>query len=1034
MNVTDYVDPFIGTTGSGKAIVGPQRPHGMVKLCPDTWNLPNGGYDYNDCGILCFSHTHLEGVGGRGARGNVGVMPTAGPLETDEYKYCSHFRHESEKASVGYYSVLLEDCNIKAELAATLHCGLHRYTYPKTDNARVIVNMGHTLGMFNQCTSAHIERAGDFAVRGWGIYPLTPWSSPEYTVYFYIELSKTFSSCRLFGGDESDPIDMPAPALRLGLSPLSSPGKRGKVKVFNGLSVIDSNRAGASLEFPAIEGEQIYVKVGISFISMEQAAENLKKELPDCDFEKVVSDCRAEWENVLSRISARDESDEKKKIFYSALYRALNQPTQYTEHGKYMVSASGKSVVKDAGGRKFYSDIWAIWDTFRSTHPMQVLLEPERCGDVDESLVDCYRESGWLPTCPAPGRGISSAMIGHNTVSVILDAYVKGCRDFDVETAYEAMKKSATVAGPSGINMKYAKLGYIPGNTDREEDFSVSETMELIYADWCTAEMARYLGKTEDYKFFIERAMSYQKLFDKKIGLIRRKDEDGNFIEPFNPLSCFKDGYCESSVWEYSFFVPHDVQGLINLFGSRAAFINQLDNVFKLDRHNFENETSLHLPFLYCYAGAPWRTADIVRDYLLPRFTAEKDGLYGEDDDGALSAFNAFAWMGIYPSCPGQEAYTLFSPWLDGWTLKLGDGKTFTVKAVGNSEQNRYIGRAELNGKPYNKAYINHSDILAGGELVLHMVCEPTDFATSPDAAPPSVSKPLPEIPLERSGRIVYSDMRANRIIAPAGYESSFKVCAEVYNDACADAEETIPLYINGEETDSQIFILKSGEKKRVSFSVPMPKNGACAAAIGDAEPLDLETGDLPGKDWLTFTNTSAAFYTHGRHIYILANGDQGMEHYGMIFARDKVYGDYDIITKITYADYTSPYAAAGIVVRNSIGDPIHEGFQGGVYMGAMCTRGFYCYLGDGPECYDKKSHWAKGAPVLPCWLKVERRGKHFSCFYSTDGVNYTLKDSGTLSHAADAQYVGLYNKSCIHDLRTAKFDYLDIKRLNKKL
>jgi len=1021
MRLTDYVDPFIGTTGSGKAIVGPQMPHGMCKLSPDTESLPNAGYDWRDTKIHAFSHNHLEGVGGRGGRGYIGILPACGPVETCEYKYASAFSHDREEAKVGYYFVDLLDYDIKAELTATERCGIHRYTFPESDSARVIIDIGHTSGLYNRTCEGFIELVDDRHIRGWGLYPPSAISNLSAPCYFYAEFSRPFDSVDFYDEDPADEEILPSPNLRLGLNPYSAVDVRGKVKKVEGTRAT-TRRAIAMANFRTKSGECIEVRVGISFISCEQAALSLGSEVAHISFEDCVERCRNAWEDVLSRLTVTDRDERRLRIFYSALYRALNQPTEYTEDGRFCIASDGHDKVR-FNGHGFYADMWAIWDTFRTTNPLQVLLEPDRSSDICQSLVEYYKDCGWLPTCPAPARGVKNAMVGHNYTSVIADAYAKDCRDFDAETAYRAIYRAATdTSNANGIHPKYDELGYVPANTSVEEDFCVTETVEYIYADWCTAQLALALGKQEDYEFFMRRAQNYRKLFDPKHNLLRRRREDGSFVEEFDPMACFKHGYTESSPWEATFFVPHDPQGLINLFGSREAFVNQLDRVFELDRQNFENETSLHLPFMYIYAGKPSRTAEVLQRYVHPLFTDEKDGIYGEDDAGALSSFNIFAELGIYPMCPGRREFVLFSPWVDGWSLKNPDGSTFSLRCENRSEKNIYISSVILNGEDYPYTYLTQDTIRAGGELVITMTDRPGDYGTRQEHLPHSDSEADLGV-YEPSDRTVFSDVRADRYVAAPDSDGRFTVSACAYNDRGTSHEVCAKLFLDGNEISSERVTLAPQEKRRLEFVITLVPGKPHTVTVGDAKEIRLEVCGAPGDDYITFKNIDSDFYEGADSLYIAAAGDQGKEHYGMIYRKLPVEGDFDAVTCIGHKDHTSPYAPCGIVVRNRIEDPLTDGYAGGMYMGAMCMRGFYSYLGGGIGCDETGTHWAMGAPVFPCYVKIEKRGKHFRGLYSRDGIHWSVKSSGIIASADDVQYVGLFSRSCIHDKGLARFD-----------
>ncbi len=722
----EYVNTFIGTHGAGHALVGPQVPRGMVKLGPDTLTLPNAGYDYCDMNMLGFVHLHQEGAGGHGGRGNILVAPVNGELFTDERKYYSPYSHDNEEAFVGYYRVWLERYRVNAELAATARCGIHRYTYTTPGVNRVLFDLGHTLGGYNKCGGGRIRILSPGSLEGEGLYFTADMEFKKaYKAYFYAELSRPADSFGVW--------------------------KNGEILENRSFAECDPSenrrsRLGAFLNFETSAPETLLVKVGVSYVSCAQAKANLEAEVPGWDFDGAVTACKNAWNEYLSRIGVSGGDEKEKVKFYSALYRAANSPVDINEHGVYATGASGEQETM-VSPRGFYCEDWALWDTARTTHPLAALIEPERCPDMCETFIDIYRRGGWLPMATAPANGVPEVMIGHNAVPVMLDAYVHGYTDFDIETAYEAMKKSATQFNPEryglGTPEDYIKDGYYHFDAPQPggRNFACSRTLEVCWADWCTAQTAKLLGKTEDYEYFIKRARNYEKLFDPETRFMRPRNGDGSFFEKFNPADSFKNGFCECTSWEYTFFVPHDIQGLINLIGGREEFVARLDEFFERRFFNYQNETSIQVPFLYCYAGAPYKTQKLVLECLKKNYWDTVNGLHGEDDAGAMSSWYVLAACGLYPVCPGDGTYVITTPMFKNLSFRTANG-VFRIVCDDYDGNRIYIGSALLNGKPLNRPWLTWDEVNSGGELRLKMTDNPYNgWGVLPECAPPSMTK-----------------------------------------------------------------------------------------------------------------------------------------------------------------------------------------------------------------------------------------------------------------------------------------------------
>ena len=726
-----YVDPFIGTKGPGNVIPGPSLPHAMVKLSPDTNAEPGSidAYEYSDDKIQGFSHTHLEGPGGS-ANGysHLLLIPTTGEVRTSEKDYASAYSHAEETAGTGYYSVRLQDYGTLAELTSTMHCGFHRYTFPEAEDAHILLDVGHTRGL---SLGGHVEILGDRTVRGYGIYSMhpvlalvtlpDPGTTARIRVWFHAEFDRPFTSWGTWQGSIKSPGSLQA----------------------SGAGV------GAWVDYGTEADERVQVRVGISFVSAQQAQENLSREIPGWDFTAIRKKAEDTWNEQLGRIEVYGGTEEERVTFYTALYHSLLQPTDYTEYGRFWSGADGTGGVFEDETLRFFSDDWCVWDTFRTTHPLQVLLEPETRSHVVQSFVHLYEQGGWLPKCTWQATGYSRVMIGNHATGVILDAYVKGLRGFDVDKAYAAMRKSATQDNPNiassflcgylnlGTPPEYIALGYVPQECDPTQ--SVSMTLEYAYNDWCLAMMAQALGKTDDYEYFLQRSANYIHHWNPETGFMQPRDGDGDWIEPFDPEN--ESGFCEADSWKYTWFVPHDPQGLVELMGGPEPFLQKLDAFFDQGHYDPSNEPGFHVPYLYVYAGAAYKTQKKVRELLKEAFTAEPSGLPGNDDAGATSAWYVFSAMGLYPVCPGDPAYILTAPAFPKVVIHLDPvhhrGKSFVIEARNNSEDNLYIQSATLNGKQLDRAWLLHDEIVQGGRLVLEMGHEPSAWGCGPGNLPP---------------------------------------------------------------------------------------------------------------------------------------------------------------------------------------------------------------------------------------------------------------------------------------------------------
>lgn len=739
-----YINPFIGTGGGGFAqgntVVGAAMPFGMVKAGPDTQGKVGrmgfahcAGYWYEDKFIEGFSHMHMEGTG-VADYGNILLIPTAGMDETktDEKGYGSSYSHEKETAKPGYYSVNLNKHGIKAELTASEHGAIHRYTFPTEakDNAVVIIDPSHALGNgFSKGVKIEINpekneisgygiNAGDFVGEG-----------RAFTVYFSAAFDAPFKESGVW---EKGKL---------------FPGEKAYEKKENKL------RAGAYFQFDISSGEPVVeARVGISFISAEQAKLNRGAELKNKSFEQVRKEAEKAWENVVRLVDVEGGTEKQKTIFYSALYHAFMMPTLFTDvNGKY-VGLDGQ--VHETENFRYYTE-FSLWDTYRTAHALYELLSPDIQRDMLVTLVTMMKQGGILPRWPLADSE-TSCMIGSPANMVFAESVLKGIRDFDVNAAYEGMKQQADAPPPPGSEgsgrddiAECLKYNYCPAD---KAGSSVSKTQEYAYADFALAQIAKHLGKKDDYNAYIERSKWYKNLWDEKTQFFRGKTTDGKWADEgnFYPSEPLQPHYTEGNAWQYLFFVPFDVPGLISLFGSPDAFFKKLDEFFdnsvkfpakimksgktKIAMPDFYywhgNEPDMHASYMYALAGRPGRGAKWIRWVMDTKYTDGPDGLNGNDDGGTLSAWYVFSAMGIYPLA-GTDVYLIGSPAFEKSVVHLKGEKDFVILAEGASEQNMYIQSATLNGKPLNVPWFKHSAIANGGTLHLKMGSSPSEWGNT---------------------------------------------------------------------------------------------------------------------------------------------------------------------------------------------------------------------------------------------------------------------------------------------------------------
>ena len=742
------VDPFIGTGGEGHTYPGATVPFGMVQLSPDTEirhfreSFPwAAGYRFGDPTILGFSHTHFSGTG-HSDLGDVLIVPAVGPVQLapgsaddPDSGYRSRYSHASERAEPGYYAVRLDDPGVEVELTATHRVGLHRYRFPASDDAHVVLDLVHSIYDYDgKVLWSEIRVESDRRVTG--LRRTKGWA-PDRHLYFALEFSKPFSSWTIV--DEHQET-------YLGFGP-------GRERRHQDYREAFGRGLRAHFDFATAAGEEILVKVAISSVGIDGALKNLEAEAPGWDFDGVRRAAREAWERELGRIEI--EADPRtRRIFYTALYHSMLAPVTYMDvDGRYR-GIDGAIHVAD--GYTHYH-VFSLWDTFRAAHPLFTIVHPERDADMIRSMLAHRRQSvhGILPIWSF-GSKETWCMIGYHAVPVIADAYLKGIRGFDPEEAFAAMVASATYAPYAGLGA-YMEHGYVPIDIEKE---GASKTLEYAYDDWTIARMARALGRTEEERRFRRRAGSFREVYDPATGFMRAKRADGSFREPFDPLWAEYGGdYTEGNAWQYTWFVPHDVAALIELMGGPERFVARLDELFTLEadrsktgdvediagligQYAHGNEPSQHIAYLYAWAGRPWRTQERVRQIVTTLFDDTPAGIAGNEDCGQMSAWYLFTALGFYPVAPGSNEYVIGAPQVARAVIHLSGGETFTVVAENLSADNLYIQSARLDGEPYDRAYLRHEDLAAGGTLTFVMGPEANPgWASSAESAPYSMSR-----------------------------------------------------------------------------------------------------------------------------------------------------------------------------------------------------------------------------------------------------------------------------------------------------
>ncbi|WP_195306312.1 GH92 family glycosyl hydrolase [Phocaeicola vulgatus] len=707
---TDYtqlVNPFIGTDFTGNTYPGAQAPFGMVQLSPDN-GLPGwdriSGYFYPDSTIAGFSHTHLSGTGA-GDLYDISFMPVTLPYQEAEAPLgiYSKFSHADEEASAGYYRVLLKDYDINVELTATERCGIQRYTFPEGESA-VFLNLKKAMN-WDFTNDSYIEIIDSCTIQGYRFSE--GWARGQH-VYFHTRFSKPFASVEM---------DTTAIALK---------GKR------VGTAYI------ARFNFDTEKGEQIVLSTALSGVSMEGAAKNMAAEAPHNDFDKYLAETKDNWNRQLGKIEVTGDNKDDKVNFYTALYHTMIAPTIYSDvDGAYY--GPDKKIHQTDGWVNYGT--FSLWDTYRAAHPLFTYTEPQRVNDMVKSFIAFYEQNGRLPVWNFWGSE-TDMMIGYHAVPVIVDAYLKGIGDFDAEKALEACVATANLDDYRGIGL-YKKLGYIPYNIKDEynaENWSLSKTLEYAFDDYCIAEMARKMGRTQLADEFYKRSQNYRNVFNPASSFMQPIDDKGVFQPNFSPDD-YTAHICESNGWQYFWSVQQDIKGLIALTGGKDRFTEKLDSMFTyipagnadlplfstgmIGQYAHGNEPSHHVIYLYNKVRQPWKTQKYAAQVMHDLYFNAPAGLCGNEDCGQMSAWYVFSAMGFYPVNPVSGEYEIGTPLFPEIQMHLDNGKTFTVLAPGVSRENIYIQSVKVNGQPYDKSYITHRQIMDGATVEFEMGPEP---------------------------------------------------------------------------------------------------------------------------------------------------------------------------------------------------------------------------------------------------------------------------------------------------------------------
>lgn len=742
----DHVNRMIGTSGNGNITPVVSVPFGMIQMGADT-RMQGSGYYYEDEYIIGFSHVHKSG-GGCNDFLDIRFLPlngthiARGQLSFPSQIICSRFSHQEEEAIPGYYKVNLQDFGITTELTATVRSGIQKYTYARSEGQSLLIDLKY--GSTGACTIvseddydtvkvAGIEVVDKFTVRG---YRITNGWAPEQHVYFYTRFSKPIQEFDIYDNDLLF--------------------KEGATAQGTNIKII--------LHFGQDTSSDLIVKTGISAVDMEGAQKNLEAEMPNWKFEEIRSQSEKLWETQLSKIVIDTDDPKKKEIFYTSFYNSLMYPMLYSDVDGRFRGPDFKIHLNP--GFPYYGKVVGVWDTFRAACPLLTIVAPEIMNNYVRTFLEHYKIFGQLPIWVLAG-GETYQMIGLHALPIITDCYYKGIRNYDAEAVYEAMKVSA-MRDTSGFSMRYfvglknyKKYGYIPADLEME---SVARTLEYAYNDWNLAQMANMLDKKADYQFFMKRATSYKNIFDPTTKLMRGRMSDGSWRTPFEPLHSNhrRDDYCEGNAWQWSFFVPHDVEGLANLMGGKSELVHYLDSLFtmsaEIEGHNTSgditgligqyahgNEPSHHIAFMYSYLGEPWKTQYFANKIISEQYNNTPNGIPGNEDTGQMSAWYVMSSIGFYPLRHGDGSYIVASPQFDKVEIILPNGKKLSIKTKNRSKSKIYIQSVKVNGENYTKPWFNHFDLLKVGKIEFVMGDKPSKtWGTQPADLPKSMSDEMP--------------------------------------------------------------------------------------------------------------------------------------------------------------------------------------------------------------------------------------------------------------------------------------------------
>lgn len=723
----DYVDPFIGTTNFSVCNPGAVLPHGLMSVVPFNvmgsdlnqydkdgrwWSAP---YEYNNKFFTGFAHVTMSGVGCP-ELGSLLTMATTGPLDVDYHNYGSEY--QDEKATPGYYALTLKKYGVRAETSATLRSGIERYTFPK-GRANILLNVGD--GLSNE-SGGMVKRVSDTEIEGYRLLGTFCYNAQAvFPIYFVMRVSKRpqttgyWKKQPKFTGVKSQ-----------------WDKDNGRYKLYENYNrELAGNEVGYYFSYDCREGEQIEVRMGVSFVSMANARENLDAEQQGLSFADIRQKARDTWEKTLSRVTVEGGTEAQKRVFYTALYHSQLHPNILQDvNGQYPEMENGRT--GHTKGNRY--TVFSLWDTYRNVGQLETLLYPDRQLDMVRSMVDMYKEWGWMPKWELFGRE-TWTMEGDPAIPFITDTYLKGLRNFDINTAYEAFTRSANLPGKDNKmrpdNDPYLAKGYVPMGVyaaDESGDNSVSHALEYYIADYALGRLAHALGKTADAKKYYARSLDYKNYYSKETGTLRPLMKDGSFLSPFDPEAgadfSNAPGFHEGSAWNYTFYVPHDVKGLAHLMGGDRKFVNKLQMVFDKGLYDPANEPDIAYPYLFSYfKGEEWRTQKEVSRLLAKYFTDKPDGIPGNDDCGTMSAWAIFSMMGLYPDCPGSPHYTLTMPVFDRVTLHLdrryypqGD---LVIEARRPSPDHPFIKSMTLGGKRLNSYRVGHDELVKGRRLVI---------------------------------------------------------------------------------------------------------------------------------------------------------------------------------------------------------------------------------------------------------------------------------------------------------------------------